>query len=412
MSLSSARADVAIVGAGILGCSIAWHLKRLDPAVRVFVLERHAGLASQATSQAAALLTSGRTSPAVIAMIGRTYAAIEELGGELAQPLPLHRVGAVHVASSERAVEELQALARVAAAAGVRIEQPTAADLCGLVPWLDPASVHAGLLIPDDGFIDPYLLTGAYAAAARRRGVQFRFRTEVTALRQEGAQITGLATSHGAVDAPIVVLAAGAWANRLAAPLGAVLAMAPVRSQYWLTEPHRLFPRDHPAVFIAEARAYTRPEIGALLFGLRERRPVSLDPNELPADMSGYAFADDPHGVTSLEDDAQALRRYCRVLDEIGLRGHVAGVSTYTPDGQFLAGPATEIMGLFVASGCCGSGIAASGGYGELVASLALGKRSAIAAAPFALDRFGAVAPFDPGFRARCAQARARKTAG
>lgn len=406
------RADIAIVGAGILGCSIAWHLKLLAPAVRVIVLERHSGPATQATSQAAALLTSARTHPAVTAMIVRTYAAMEELGAELDQPLPLHRVGTVHIASSERAVVELEALARAVTAAGRRAEQPTIGDLCELVPWLDPASARSALLIPDDGFIDPYLLANAYAAAARRRGVEFHYRTEVVALRREGAGITGLVTSEGAVDAPIVVLAAGAWANRLSAPLGIGLAMAPVRSQYWLTEPHRVFPRAHPAVVIPEARAYTRPEIGALLFGLRERAPISMDPNDLPADMGGYAFANDPHGLESLEDGAPALRRYCPALDEIGLRSYVAGASTYTPDGLFLAGQASELMGLFVASGCCGSGIAASGGYGELVASLALGKRPAIAAAPFAPDRFGAVEPFDPGFRAHCAQARARKRAG
>lgn len=86
--------------------------------------------------------------------------------------------------------------------------------------------------------------------------------------------------------------------------------MAPVRSQYWLSEPNALFPRHRPAVVIPDARAYTRPEIGAPLFGLREEASLALDSRNLPADMSGYAFTDDPSGMRSLEYGVPALRRY------------------------------------------------------------------------------------------------------
>lgn len=188
--------------------------------------------------------------------------------------------------------------------------------------------------------------------------------------------------------------------------------MAPVRSQYWLTEADPIFPRHQPAVILPDARAYTRPELGALLFGLREHASVSLDARELPLDISGYAFADDPNGWRSLEDGAPALRMFLPALDRLRNRSYVVGCSTYTPDGLFLLGEAPGITGLLMASGCCGAGIAVSGGLGDAVASLALGEEPTCDITPFRLDRFGAVDPFAPAFRARCGDARARKTAG
>ena len=210
----------------------------------------------------------------------------------------------------------------------------------------------------------------------------------------------------------MVVLAAGAWANRLTLPLGFGLAMAPVRSHYWITEPDPRFPLGHPAVVMPDARAYARPELGSLLFGLRERAGASLDPFDLPEDASGFSFADDARGWEALEAGAPALREYCPAIDDVGIRGYVAGVSTYTPDGLFLAGPVPGIAGLYVAGGCCGAGVAASGGLGQTLAAMALGEEPGVDPAPFALDRFGPVDPRSREFRARCVAARSGKAGG
>ncbi|MBK8212018.1 MAG: FAD-binding oxidoreductase [Rhodospirillales bacterium] len=413
MSPAGATADVLVVGGGILGCSAAWHLTRLCPTARIVVLERHGSVATQASSQAAALLTRARPGAVVVMpLVARTFAAMDELADELAQPLPLHRNGTLHAAGSAAAVGEQQALAATCAEHGLRAESLDLAEACRLVPWLNAAAVRSALLMPDDAFIDPYLLADAYARAARRRGARFRFGTEVTSINVEADRVTGVATAEGELHAPVVVLAAGTWANRLAAPLGAGLPMAPVRSQYWLTETDPLFPRAHPAVLLPEARAYTRPELGALLFGVREPASISVDPAALPADTSGYAFADDPDGWASLEEGAPSLRRFLPALDRVAIRRYVAGFSTYTPDSLFVIGEMPGTRGLFVASGCCGAGIAASGGFGEAVASLVAGETPPFDLAPFHPGRFGPVDPSAPAFRASCAAARSRKTAG
>ncbi len=406
------HADVLVVGGGILGCSIAWHLTRRQPQARVLVLERQPALAAQATSQAAALLTRARLNEAAMPLVARTYAAINELADVLGQPLPLHRNGTLHVAASDASAREQQGLADVCARHGLRAERIDPTDAACIVPWLDPAPVQSGLLMPDDGFIDPWLLADAYGQAARHGGARFRSGTAVETILVAGDRVLGLATPEGEMHAPAVVIAAGAWANRLAAPLGAGLPMAPVRSQYWLTQTDPLFPRGHPAVLLPDARAYARPELGGLLFGLREQHSVSVDPRILPADASSFAFTDDPDGWRSLEEGAPGLRRFFPALDHVPVRSHITGFSTYTPDGQFVIGEMPSIRGLFVAAGCCGAGIAASGGFGAAVAVLLAGEAPRFSIADFRPDRFGPIDPFDPSFRARCAGARSRKTAG
>lgn len=411
-----ATADVVIVGAGVLGCSIAWHLSLRRPDLRVVVIDRQEGVATQASAQAAGLLTRARTDAAAMALVARPYDAIEKLGDELGEPPVLQRSGTLHVASANEAVRALEALAGAGVAAGLQVERRGPSELRRLVSWLNPEPVRSAAFMPEDAFVDPYLLADAYHRAARRRGALFRFGIDVLELIAKPGLVGAVMTGVGPLHAPRVVVAAGAWANRLTLPLGFGLAMAPVRSHYWLTVADERFPRGEPTVVMPDARAYARPELGALLFGLRERQGTSVDPRDLPRDMSGYAFADDPGGWASLAAGAPALLRYCPAIGSVGIRGYVAGASTYTPDGLFLAGPVPGIDGLFVAGGCCGAGVAASGGLGELMAAMALGEAPRIDAAPFALDRFGdrfgPVDPSDPGFRARCVATRSGKSGG
>lgn len=405
-------ADVAVVGAGVLGCSIAWHVMLRRPGTRVVVVDRQPAVVTQASAQAAGLLTRARTHAAVMALVARTYAAAGELADELDQPPPIRRNGTLSVASSAAAVGALDALAGAAASAGIGVERPDPRDLPGLVPWLNPRSVRSCAFMPGDAFVDPYLLADGYARAARQRGAVFRLGVDVLAIEAAAGRVGGVVTAAGTLQAPVVVLAAGAWANRLTLPLGFGLAMAPVRSHYWITQPDRRFPLGQPAVVMPDARAYARPELGALLFGLREPGGVSLDPGALPPDMAGYAFDDDPDGWRSLAAGAPALRDYCPAIDDVGIRGYVAGVSAYTPDGLFLAGAVPGTAGLYVAGGCCGAGVAASGGLGDMLAAMALGEEPDVDPAPFAPGRFGTVDPREPAFRALCVATRSGKAGG
>ena len=392
-----------------MGCSIAWHYARLG-AGRVILLERDT-LAFAATSRAAALLTRARAKTALMPLVEQTYADIAALEEELDEPLDLHRVGSLHVAASEARQRELRELVAIAEAADLQVEWLAADEAVRRAPWLNPEAIAAAAFMPEDGFVDPYRLAMAYARAAKFHGAMLHQGVAATGFRLRGDQITGVTTAQGVVHAGCVVDAAGAWANLLAAQLGVGLPMAPVRSQYWITAPDPLCPPDHPIVILPDARAYSRPELGGLLFGLREQQSVSFDPRRLPDQSSGFALGDD-NGWSSLVEGAPALRRFLPTLDRLEIAHHIAGLSTYTPDGLFVLGPAPEMRGFLAATGCSGAGIAAAGGVGASIAALATGQTPPFDLTPFRPDRFGNVDPFDPEFRQRCEWARSNKVSG
>lgn len=402
-------ADLVIVGGGVWGLSIAYHYARLNIG-RVLLLERNA-LASAATSRAAALLTQARAKTALMPLIAQTYVDIADLEMTLGESLDARRVGSLHIAASASRQRELQELLAIAGQAGLPVETLTADEAVRRAPWLNPEAIMSAVLMPEDAFIDPYRLAMAYACAARTYGATLCPGVAVQNLRRQGDRVTGIVTDQGVVDAGSVVDAAGAWANRLALPLGVGLPMTPVRSQYWITAPDLLFPRDHPMVILPDANAYSRPELGGLLFGLRERQSISVDPRDLPDDLEGFALGEEG-GWSSLVEGAPALRRFLPALDQLDIAHHIAGLSTYVPDGLLALGPAPGIQGFLTAAGCSGAGIATAGGVGRGVAALAAGQSSPFDLTPFRPDRFGEVDPLSPAFRQRCEQARSSKVSG
>jgi sarcosine oxidase subunit beta len=402
--------DTVVIGGGIIGCSVAYHLARLDLR-SVVVLERNA-LASGSTSRAAALLTQVRSKTAQIPLIQRTHVAIRELQDELADSLGLRRTGSLHVAASPKSQADLVHLAWVAESHGVPFLWADRSEVARTVPWLDTGATLSLAFMPDDGIIDPYLLATGYARAARARGVVFRSGVEVTGLLCNGRTVEGVRTSEGDIRARNVVDAGGAWASLLARAVGVGLPMAPVRSHYWITAPESGFPRDMPYVILPDAGAYVRPELGGLIIGLREPVSLSVDPRTIPADITGVSFGDEADGWQILMEGRERLLVFYPALDEAHFVRFIAGLSTYTPDGQFIIGAVPDLQGYVVATGCCGAGIAASGGIGLAVAELVAGRPCSFDLTPFRPTRFNGVDPVSPEFRARCAAARSAKVSG
>ena len=178
----------------------------------------------------------------------------------------------------------------------------------------------------------------------------------VTGIRSRADRVVGVETSEGFVAGQVVIDAAGAWAGVLAWQLSIGLPMAPVRSQYWITAPHPLFAGRHPIVLLPDARAYARPEIGSLLFGLREAKSVHVDPWGLPEDISGLRLSNESEGWDSLMEGIPALARYFPAIEQIGIAHHIAGLSTYTPDGNVRPGRGAWAGGVAGCHGLFGRG--------------------------------------------------------
>ncbi len=408
--MTADHADVVVIGGGIIGCAAAFHLTRLGIG-KVMLLDRNP-LASAATSRAAALLTQVRTKTCLMPLVRQTFDDIAALQDRLETNLDLRLVGGLHLARSAASLAEQSALAAIAADHALPHHALDRADAIALAPWLGANSFDQALFFPDDAFIDPYRLASAYAEAARKAGAVIRPGCAVTGLKETSGAITGVSTPHGDIAAACVIDAAGAWANLVARHVGIGLPMAPVRSQYWISGPNPLFPPDSPIVVMPDARAYARPEVGGLLFGLRERQSVSADPATLPDQIDGFAFADDPDGWASLEEGADALRTFLPALDHLEIRHYVNGLSTYTPDGLYVAGAFPGLRGFVAATGCCGAGIAGAGGLGKIAATAAAGQAAPWNIEAFRPNRFGKVNPFDISFQTSCAAARSSKRSG
>lgn len=401
------RAAVVIIGGGVLGCSIAWHLARAGQR-DVLVIDR-GDLGSGATARSAGLVARGRLHEPTLRMVHRTREAIAELESALGVSVGFHRVGSVRVATSNERVADLERMDGLLAQAGIAVSQIDASEAGERVPWLDAATARRISYVEDDGYVDAYQLAGSYAAAARALGVRFRTRTPVNAIRCERGWVVGVEVAGNVVAAEAVVDAAGAWAMGVAADAGYPLGAAPVRSHYFITAPQPGWPCEHPITYLPDARAYARPEVGGLLLGIQEPQSRTFDGRSLPADIGELPLSSEADEWSVLEASADTLRPYIPGLEALPLAHHITGLSTYTPDGRFLLGRAGETEGLYVAAGCCGTGVSASGGIGASLASLVLGEPSAIDLADFAPGRFGPIDPFSEEFRARCAAARADK---
>jgi sarcosine oxidase subunit beta len=402
-----AQFDHVIVGGGIIGASVAYHLAR-ENGGSILLLERHT-LASAASSRAAGLVLQVTTNRTRTPLARLTRETIEILSDELGEDIGFHKVGSLHLAVSDKNVSELDGMAGEAARHNVPFEwlDPRAAG--ALVAWLDPSTIRKAGFLPTNGYVDPYLLSMAYARAAAARGVEIRQHTAVTDVLTADGRVVGVSTSDARIDSESVIDAAGAWAALLSAKVGYPLPMTPVRSHYWITKPDPCYGGDHPAVVMPDAGAYTRPDVGGILLGIHERNSVTFDARELPDDLATFSPTLGEEHWDSLAEASDGIGRFFPGITDAQFANYIAGLSTYTPDGKIILGPVPGLSGFLAAAGCCGSGIVLSAGIGSAIADLALGRSPSIDISAFRPDRFGPIDPFSAGFRDRCGASRTNK---
>jgi len=214
MKSSLGNPDFLIIGGGIFGCSIAWNLARRTSG-SVLLLERRE-LATATTPRAAGLIRNLNLKKGQTPLKTLTIEAISLLGDELEETLQWHQAGGLLVAKSEANIMHLETLERHAIEHRQKFQWIDRSDAEEMVPWLDGASAGKFALLPDDGFIDPYLFTQFYARAARKHGALLKTGIEVTALQNSGNRITGVQTPQGIISAGCVIDAAGPWAGLVA----------------------------------------------------------------------------------------------------------------------------------------------------------------------------------------------------
>ena len=400
--------DHIIIGGGVLGLSIAYHLARDSPDT-VLVLERNE-LASAASSKAAGLILQATGKAPQTPLVKLTRDTIALLEDELRESTGFHPVGSLRVAASTAREMELRSIEHDAAGHGIPFLHLSRKEAVDQAPWLDTSTAQRVTLFPTDGYIDPYILSTAYGRAARKHGAQIRTHTSVDDLIINCDRVTGISTASDDISGGSVIDAAGAWASLISARAGYPLPMAPTRSHYWITAPDASYGGDFPVTILPDSKAYMRPETGAMVVGVQETNSATFDARELPDDINTFSPTQGEDHWDVIAEAMQSISAFFPAIPRAEFASYVSGLSAYTPDGAIVLGAVPGSTGFFTAAGCCGNGIALSAGIGSAVSALVRGNEPDFDITPFAPGRFGPVDPFSREFRDRCAAARTFKS--
>lgn len=380
----SETARVVVIGGGIWGCSIAYHLARAGVS-DVLVLERRE-LASGNTSQAAGLVGQLRASELMTRSIMAVVDRLTRWQAEHGEDSGFRQVGSLKLALTDARVSELEAQVAQARRWGLPVALIAPRDAQTRVPLLETKGLKACAWIPTDGYAEPYTLAMALARAARRLGVRMLTQTPATRITLDRERVTGVETPGGSIACETVVVAVGPWSELLGAALGLAFDTIPIRHQLWVTAPIDGIPRDMPVVRVPDASVYMRPEVGGVLLGGFEGAPRSFAMADLPPTFTVEETERDPR---VLEELGAGLTRAFPALQTAPIMRGCAGLPTFTPDGQFLVGQAPSVHGLFVATGCNALGIAGSLLIGQWMSELILEGRTTADISTQALTRFG-----------------------
>ena len=359
-----ARARVVVIGGGVIGTSVAYHLTELGW-TDVLLLEQ-GQLSGGTTWHAAGLVGQLRASQAGTALVQYSTQLYERLEAETGLATGFRRCGGVTVA---RTPERMTALARTAATATAYhldcelISPQRAAEL---YPVMSADGLLGALWLPGDGRADPADLTQALARGARQRGAVIREHTAVTGIIVRDGAAAGVRTAVGDVEAEVVVNCAGQWARQVGDLCGVTVPLHSAEHFYVVTAPVAGVHRDLPILRDPDGYTYFKEETGGLVVGGFEpaAKPWAA-PDRIPAPFEFQLLDEDWDHFSVLMDSA--LERI-PALRETGIRKFYNGPESFTPDNQFLLGEAPELRNFFVAAGFNSVGIASAGGAGRALA--------------------------------------------
>ena len=378
------EAAVVIIGGGIFGCSIAYHLAKQGQR-DVVVLERNA-IASGTTPMAAGLVPQVRATELLSRALTYSLELFENFERETGCSAGFQQVGSVKLALDDARIQEMEDNIALGRKLGIEIDFITPEKAQELVPILHLDGVKAITFAPRDGFVNPHLTAVGLATAAHRLGVTLRTHTRVTGITLGSHGEHLVHTAAGDIRTPVVVDAAGAWARALGQGVGLHVPVTPIRHQYYITAPLPGVRATQPVMRFPDLNGYVRQEAGGLLVGGFEAHPCSFDMQELPAT---FEVKDVPADLAILRHFTAALQPYVPILAEAFIVAERRGLPTVTPDGDFLLGDIPGVPGLYVAAGCCVTGISAAPVLGKLLAELIVDGQASLDITSMHISRFG-----------------------
>jgi len=376
------RSQVVVIGGGVVGCSIAYHLAARG--VHDVVLLERQQLTNGSTWHAAGLVGQLRSSSSLTQLMQKSVQTYQSLEEKTGYATGWHGVGSLRVASSPDRWEELKRLGTTGKSFGFQVELISASEAQDLFPLLNTDGVYGATWVPSDGYVDPNQLTHSFATGARAAGVTIVQNCRVEAIERTGRQVSAVITGQGRIECQTLVNATGMWGTETAKLAGVDVAVNAVEHQYVVTEKREGIPWDLPTLRDPDARFYLKPESGGLVIGGWEdstRAPW----RRIPADLGPQLF---PPNHDRFEVIGEGSAHRIPIVGELGIQTWVNGPIPFSPDAEPLMGITEDLDNLFH---CCGfsAGIAAAGGAGYAMANWIIDGDPGMDLWPFDVRRFG-----------------------
>lgn len=354
---------VAIVGGGIIGCSVAYHLTKLGWR-DVVVLERKK-LTCGTTWHAAGLVREVLGSLTLTRLAQYSMSLFQGIEAETGQATGLKRNGSIGIATNEGRWEEHRRSLGLAKVVGVEGHLITSKEVRELYPIMNVEDVLGAVYYPNDGQINPADAAMALAKGARMGGAQIFEDTKVTGILTANGRAAGVKTERGEIEADVVVNCAGMWARDVGLMCGVAVPLHACEHFYVVTEPMDGMRPDLPVLRDMDGCAYYKEDAGKLLIG-------AFEPNAKPWGMAGipedFAFDELPEDMDHFMPILEGAIHRIPALEATGIRTFFNGPESFTPDDRYHLGAAPELRNFYVAAGFNSVGIQSSGGAGKALA--------------------------------------------
>ncbi len=354
-------AQAVIIGGGVYGCSIAYHLTKMG--WRDVVLVEKGGLTGGATFHAAGLVGQLRGSVTLTRMIMYSVELYRTLLAETEHDPDWRETGSMRLASTPDRMIEIKRHAATAKTFGLPMEILTPKQAVDLFPVMTDRGLLGAAYLPTDGSVDPSGLTFAFAKGARSRGAEISTETEVTGITVCNGRVNAVVTNRGTIRTEVVVNCAGIWAPVIGALAGVTMPVTGIEHQYLLTGPIEGTHRKMPVVRDPDLLLYFREEVRGLCIGGYEANPIPFGLSGIPADFHHRLLSPN---WDQFEQLARNVAIRIPAVERAGVHKLINGPDGFTPDGDLILGEAPEVRGFFVAGGS--PGIACGGGVGRVMA--------------------------------------------
>ncbi len=358
-------AKVVVVGGGVIGCSVAYHLTKFGWN-DVVLLERDQ-LTSGTTWHAAGLVSQLGPTAAVTKIRKYTLDLYKKLEKEVDHSAGLRLNGALSIAQTESRWQELKRQATTAQLYDVDIKILNKEEIKKNYPMMNTEDLKGGVLMPGDGAADPSGVTHMLAKAAREGGAKIFEQSPVETILTKNGRVCGVRVNGEDIECEYVVLATGMWSRQIGEKIGVSIPLYPAEHFYVITEPIENLSKILPVIRDFDSSVYFKEDAGKLLIGIFEGKsiPAFDKTNKVPEDFS---FGEFPENFEHFEPYLEKSMVRFPVLEKVGIRKFFAGPESFTPDTNSLLGEVPEVKNLFVSCGLNSIGIGSGGGVGKVTA--------------------------------------------